>query len=147
LAILLVQLPPKLSFDAAVVGDFCEMLGSLTPAQPVCEPRHSGWFDAEADAFLDLHKIARVAADPAPVQAAAVPGGWRGLSYWRLHGSPRMYRSAYGEERLESYARLIEAEQGSGGDTWCMFDNTASSAAIDDALRLRALVSGEAGKL
>ncbi len=25
-----------------------------------------------------------------------MPGGWRGLSYWRLHGSPDIYRSPYG---------------------------------------------------
>ena len=33
-------------------------------------------------------RVARVAADPAKVPAAAEPGGWRGLAYYRLHGSP-----------------------------------------------------------
>jgi uncharacterized protein YecE (DUF72 family) len=80
--------------------------------------------------------VARVAADPARVPEAGMPGGWRGLAYWRLHGSPIMYRSRYGAERLEPYAQAIEAELAAGRDAWCMFDNTASSEAIADALDL-----------
>jgi uncharacterized protein YecE (DUF72 family) len=142
LAVLLIQLPPKLSFDVAIAEDFFALVATLTPTQSVCEPRHASWFDPAPDAFLERQRIARVAADPTPVPAAALPGGWRGMSYWRLHGSPRMYRSAYGTERLFDYAELLQHEQGAGRDAWCVFDNTASSAAIDDALGLTALVSG-----
>ena len=38
-----------------------------------------------------------MAADPARCDGADRPGGWRGLSYWRLHGSPVMYRSSYAD--------------------------------------------------
>ncbi|HYE27200.1 MAG TPA: hypothetical protein VEA61_03055, partial [Allosphingosinicella sp.] len=34
--------------------------------------------------WLAALRIARVAADPAPVPAGADPGGWRGLAYFRL---------------------------------------------------------------
>jgi len=78
----------------------------------------------------------RVAADPAKVPGAELAGGWRGLTYLRLHGSPVMYRSAYGEERLRSYANAITVDLAAERPTWCMFDNTASSAALGDALRL-----------
>src|ERR1700712_4633041 len=78
LAVLLVQLPPKLSFEASVAEDFFALLASLTSAQPVCEPRHPSWFAEAPDAFLDRSRIVRVAADPAPVPSAALPGGWRG---------------------------------------------------------------------
>ncbi|WP_404829576.1 DUF72 domain-containing protein [Sphingomonas aliaeris] len=47
-----------------------------------------------------------------------------------------MYRSAYGEERLRQYAELITSEVSAGTPVWCMFDNTASSAALGDALLL-----------
>ena len=80
--------------------------------------------------------VPRVAADPANVPAAGQPGGWRGLSYRRLHGSPVMYRSAYGAERLRSYADAIAADIAAGRTSWCMFDNTAASAALGDALAL-----------
>ena len=109
-----------------------------TSVQLVCEPRHPGWFEPEADALLDRLSVARVAADPAPVPAAALPGGWRGLTYLRLHGSPVMYRSSYDDARLAHYAAVLDAERQAGRPAWCMFDNTASSAAMGDALRLAA---------
>ena len=138
LAVLLLQLPPKLAFDAALVEPFLATLAPLTPARLVCEPRHPSWFEQDADALLERLAVARVAADPAVVPAAALPGGWRGLAYWRLHGSPAMYRSAYDGGRLDAYAGLIRAERARGRDVWCMFDNTAASAATADALALMA---------
>jgi uncharacterized protein YecE (DUF72 family) len=139
LAVLLVQLPPKLAFDAAVAAPFFKAAEVLTSARLVCEPRHPSWFEADADAFLRDAQVARVAADPSPVPAAAEPGGWRGMSYWRLHGSPAIYRSAYGPERLADYAHALAADAGKG-ETWCIFDNTASSAAVSDALLLDAML-------
>ena len=141
LSVLLLQLPPKLAFDVQVAAPFLERLGRLTHARIACEPRHPSWFEAEPDSLLEALEVARVAADPAVVPAAALPGGWHGLRYWRLHGSPVMYRSAYGPERLAIYEQAIRAETESGRDVWCMFDNTASSAATGDALTLRALLA------
>lgn len=134
LAVLLVQLPPKLAFDAAVAESFFTDLASQSVAAIACEPRHPSWFEEEADQLLDRLRVARVAADPACVPAAALPGGWRGLAYLRLHGSPRMYRSSYAPASLDHYAELLRGEH----DAWCMFDNTASSAATGNALDLAA---------
>jgi uncharacterized protein YecE (DUF72 family) len=136
LAVLLVQLPPSLAFDPAVAAPFLGRLARASPCRIACEPRHPSWFEAEADALLAALEVARVAADPARVPAASQPGGWRGLAYWRLHGSPLMYRSPYGPERLEPYARAIRAELAAGHQAWCMFDNTAASEATGDALAM-----------
>jgi uncharacterized protein YecE (DUF72 family) len=136
LAIMLVQLPPSLAFDRGLAATFFADLARSAHCRIACEPRHPSWFAPEAEALLDRLEIARVAADPARVPDAAVPGGWRGLAYWRLHGSPVMYRSPYGAERLEPVAEAIEAQLASGGEAWCMFDNTASSEAMADALAL-----------
>ena len=136
LAVLLAQLPPSLAFEAGTAEAFLADLVRRSAARLVCEPRHASWFEAPADRLLASLGIARVAADPAIVPAAALPGGWRGLSYWRLHGSPRIYRSAYRPDRIDPYADLIRAELIAGHEAWCMFDNTASSAAIGDALAL-----------
>ena len=138
LAILLLQLPPKLGFDPSIAEPVLARLASSSPARLVCEPRHLGWFEPGADALLIRLGTARVAADPAIVHAASVPGGWEGLAYWRLHGSPRMYRSSYDDGRLDRYAALLRAEREAGRETWCMFDNTAGSAATSDALALAA---------
>ncbi len=134
LAVFLVQLPPTLVYDAATAKSFFRILGAATSARIACEPRHRSWFDPAADDLLERHRVARVAADPAPVPNAANPGGWRGFTYWRLHGSPQMYRSAYGPDGLDGYAERIVA--GRQEDAWCIFDNTASSAALGDALAL-----------
>jgi uncharacterized protein YecE (DUF72 family) len=135
LAVLLVQLPPKLVFEASVAEQFFGRFAKLARARVACEPRHPSWFEGEADKMLDRFGVARVAADPAVVPAAAAPGGWRGLAYWRLHGSPVTYRSSY-EDRLDHYAARIRAETEQGREAWCMFDNTLSAFATVNALEL-----------
>jgi uncharacterized protein YecE (DUF72 family) len=130
---LLVQLPPKLAFDANVAGAFFTTLRARFDGDVVCEPRHASWFSAQADGMLKNLRIARVAADPAPVPEAAVPGGWRGLSYYRLHGSPERYRSAYSEDFLAQLVTRLR-DDFAQGPVWCMFDNTAAGAAIGNAL-------------
>ena len=142
LAVVLIQLPPSLAFDEAVAAPFFTALRDRWPGALVCEPRHPSWFEDAPDAFLAGLEVARVAADPARVEAAALPGGWRGLSYWRLHGSPVAYRSSYDDGRLEAYAQRLRAELEEGREVWCIFDNTASSAATGDALKLRRLLNG-----
>ena len=132
LAVHLVQLPPSLAYDEATAAPFFRALTSRTDAAIACEPRHPTWFAPDVDAFLDSWRVARVAADPARVPEAANPGGWRGLSYYRLHGSPVMYRSSYSDEQLDHYATALRAER----NAWCIFDNTASSAATGNALAL-----------
>jgi uncharacterized protein YecE (DUF72 family) len=132
---ILVQLPPKLDFDAASAAAVFRTLRTLFEGPIACEPRHPTWFDAEAGALLSDYRVSRVAADPARVPAAAVPGGWPGLVYVRLHGSPRMYWSAYDDAALARTADMLRAAQ---SDAWCIFDNTGSGAAAADAMRLRA---------
>jgi uncharacterized protein YecE (DUF72 family) len=133
---LLVQLPPSLAFERAVAGRFFEAVRDRWAGGLVCEPRHASWFGEDAEALLADNRVARAAADPARTPRAAVPGGWPGLAYWRLHGSPRMYYSAYAPEALSRLAASLRASQ--AHEVWCMFDNTTSGAAAANALDLRA---------
>jgi uncharacterized protein YecE (DUF72 family) len=98
------------------------------------EPRHATWFEAEADTLLREHEVARVLADPVRHASAAVPGGFPGLVYLRLHGSPRMYYSSYEPALLQALAHRIHVAEQAGAQVWCIFDNTASGAAAGDAL-------------
>jgi uncharacterized protein YecE (DUF72 family) len=141
LRVLLVQLPPSLAFEAGVAADFFGALREREPERAIaCEPRHVSWFEAEADALLAGRRVARAAADPARHPLASAPGGWTGFAYHRLHGSPRMYYSAYGRAALEALAAQVAA--GPADETWCMFDNTTSGAAAADALDLAQIMSG-----
>jgi uncharacterized protein YecE (DUF72 family) len=140
LAVLLVQLPPKLAFEENVAREFFAQLKGASSASVACEPRHASWFTKQGDELLGELQVARVAADPARCKGAGDPGGWRGLSYWRLHGSPVMYRSSYAD-RIGAYTAALRAEVEAGCATWCIFDNTASSAATGDALALTEALS------
>ncbi|MPR10369.1 DUF72 domain-containing protein [Microvirga tunisiensis] len=137
---LLVQLPPSLSFQHGIADRFLSQLRSRVEGGIVCEPRHASWFTPEVDALLDELRIARVAADPAPVPGADEPGGCRSLSYYRLHGSPKIYYSAYSQEYLAAIAEVLARDAAIGVETWCIFDNTAAFAATGDALTTRHMV-------
>jgi uncharacterized protein YecE (DUF72 family) len=128
---LLVQLPPSLTFRQDIVEDFFTQIRDSFDGRLACEPRHPSWFADEVDHLLTTHRVARVAADPAPVPHADEPAGWQALTYYRLHGSPRMYYSSYSQRYLAGLKRKLEAAQ---GEVWCIFDNTAEGAATHDAL-------------
>ncbi|MEG3088945.1 DUF72 domain-containing protein [Sphingomonas sp. PB4P5] len=130
---ILVQLAPSLIFDADVAAAFFTQASAMLGGTIVCEPRHASWFDAAADALLVAHRIARVAADPAKVPGAAQPGGWRGLHYTRLHGSPQMYRSEYDAAAIADHATAARA---SPGESWTIYDNTTAGFALANALEL-----------
>jgi len=134
---LLLQLPGSHVFDARVAGRFFELLRASHDGPVVCEPRHASWVTAGADALLTRYRVARVAADPARASGLERPGGWPGLVYYRLHGSPRTYWSRYDAVFIDALARSIGSLPASV-EAWCMFDNTASGAAIENAHQLRA---------
>lgn len=127
LAVHLVQLPPSLAFDEPAADRFFDGFRATTGTHIVCEPRHPTWFEPAANALLTRHRVARVAADPARVPEAGVPGGWPGIVYFRLHGSPVIYRSSYDDAALEAYATSLRSAA-ANGDAWCIFDNTLGGA-------------------
>lgn len=130
---LLVQLPPSLALDAAVAEAFFADLRGRFTGNVVVEPRHRSWFTPTATRLITAHRVARVAADPAVVPAASEPGGWDGLVYYRLHGSPKVYFSNYDASYLDALAaRLTAAAR--RAETWCVFDNTADGWATANAL-------------
>lgn len=138
LGVVLVQLPPSLAFGAACANRFFEALRMRIDGGigVCCEPRHASWFTETANTLLEAHEIARVAADPPRSQGAAQPAGWRGLAYYRLHGSPRMYYSNYDADALERSRRDLAVSGVTAAATWCIFDNTAAFAALGNALAL-----------
>jgi uncharacterized protein YecE (DUF72 family) len=137
---ILVQLPPSFAFDASVPA-FLAALRERFDGDIVLEPRHETWFNDEVESLLVDYQVARVAADPARVPAAALPGGFDGMVYIRLHGSPRVYYSAYEPAYLETVAAGIEQNVARGVRTWCIFDNTALGFATGDALSVQALLA------
>jgi uncharacterized protein YecE (DUF72 family) len=141
---ILVQLPPSLSFDASAVRPFFDLVREIHAGAVVCEPRHATWFAPAVAQLLDQYDISRVAADPPPVPEADSPAGSPRLVYFRLHGSPRKYWSRYAGSYLTALAAAIGGIT-TAEEVWCVFDNTASGAAIDNAWGLRECVINERG--
>jgi uncharacterized protein YecE (DUF72 family) len=136
---LLVQLPPSLAFDEDAAGAFFATLADVFVGDVVCEPRHASWFTAQTDLFLSERRVARVAADPSGSIEAARPGGWPGIVYHRLHGSPRIYWSNYEPDTLERLAQGVAQAGVAGSQSWVIFDNTAGGSATPNALDLAAI--------
>ena len=143
LGVILIQLPPKRAFVEDEAVRLLSAFRHRTDIKIALEPRHPSWFAPDADGLLRSLEIARVAADPARAEGADRPGGWNGLTYFRLHGSPDIYRSPYGEARLGDVARSLRDAAESGRDAWCIFDNTTSYAAAGDALVLSRMLQGQ----
>lgn len=136
LGILLVQLAPKLAFDERAADQFLHDLRAHTGTAVAFEPRHASWFTPGVEGWLARRRVARVAADPAPAVGAGKPGGWNGLAYYRWHGAPRIYFSDYDAAALASLKRRLDEHGARGVPAWCIFDNTASGAALGNALAL-----------
>lgn len=135
LGCLLLQLPPSLRYDGAVVRNFLGHLRSLTDVPLACEARHATWFAQQASDMLREFDAAQVIADP---KVAELPASARhaGLAYIRLHGSPKMYYSPYDEAFLDKLESEIRVYLDEGKQVWCVFDNTAEGAAQPNALSL-----------
>ncbi len=134
LGCVLMQLPPSLALDAALAADFFVQLRAAFSCDVACEARNASWFSDDATQLLHDHGIIRVHADPAAGQPGPL-APTTAAAYVRLHGSPKVYYSAYSEQKLAELAAWL-----SGREAWCIFDNTASGAALLNALSLRQLV-------
>ncbi len=136
LGCVLVQLPPKLAFDAAVADAFFARLTARFGCALVCEARNESWFGEAATDLLRGHGITRVIADPAKGQPGEhVPT--TSTIYTRLHGSPRIYYSAYDDDYLKALARDMAVHAAAGRDVWVIFDNTLSPTFMDEVLLVR----------
>ncbi|MCI1752832.1 MAG: DUF72 domain-containing protein [Flavobacteriales bacterium] len=135
----LVQLPPSLAWSTET-EDFLSALREVHGGELVLEARHPSWAASDAVKALMANAISGVAADPPRLCDELRPSGHPDTAYFRLHGSPRMYWSAYSDAFLKHLAQQIGILLGAGRKAWVIFDNTAAGAGVLDALRLKALV-------
>lgn len=140
LSVVLVQLPKSFEYESRVARTFLELLRAEYGGSVVWEPRHPSWFTARVTELLLRYDSGRVAADPACVPEASRPQPSSGVVYFRLHGSPEMYRSNYERAYLEHLAAAARGYAAQGYSTWFMFDNTTFGAATKNALELSSLL-------
>lgn len=141
LARLLLQLPPSQVLELRAASTFLRMLRRRTDVPLACEPRHPSWFSARADALLQRHGVSRVTADPMIAAANDHPPRARRWPYWRLHGSPRVYYSPYGDDALASIAAEVARARNAPLRPWVIFDNTAHGYAVANAASLQRMLA------
>lgn len=132
---LLLQTPPRLEFDRVLVENFLGYVRKLYEGKIVCEPRHVSWTDEQAKALLETFKVSYVAADPGLMNIFESIGTSLKTSYIRLHGAPRIYYTSYSDKSLKVISDSLKSTR-SKHSPWVIFDNTASGAAFNNALRL-----------
>lgn len=144
LGVILVQLPASLHFEKKIARSFFTKLRKHYTGLLALEPRHVSWVDADALKLLHDFEISKVIADPERVKiensklfSEAVSAG--GLVYYRLHGSPQIYKSAYTDEYLQTVAQQLKAFKKKGLQCWCIFDNTTFGHSLQNAVDLQAL--------
>jgi uncharacterized protein YecE (DUF72 family) len=135
LGCVLVQLPPSLKFDEALATGFFALLKESFHCMLACEARHPTWFGEEATQLLVDAGITRVIADPAKGQPGEHVPTTADI-YVRLHGSPRVYYSSYDTGYISHLAVDMAVHVAAGRNVWVIFDNTASGAAVPNAVDL-----------
>jgi len=134
LSVLLVQLPPKLEFLPDRATPFFSALREAYNGAIALEPRHKSWISEEAISLLNDYSISKVEADPdpCPLTSHKVKSS---LKYYRLHGSPEVYKSNYTPEFIDRIASEITGSK--HREVWCIFDNTTFGHATHNACALQ----------
>jgi uncharacterized protein YecE (DUF72 family) len=127
------QLSRYLPFDPADATAFLTTLRETHPGLVVFEPLHPTWFTAEASDLMRSFQVARTIVDPAKNPEAANPGGWEGLAYYHLRGTPRTHYSIYPDDFLADLNTSI-VDRHADIETWVIFDHVSPAAAARNAL-------------
>ncbi len=138
LGCLLVQLPPSFSFLEERSKQFFSLIRKVYHGPITCEPRHASWKTTSALHTLRAFRISLVHADPDPIGTDVHILQENEFYYLRLHGSPEIYKSAYDQQELLNYVRLLSSMKKT---CWCVFDNTTFGYATLNALQLLDLFS------
>jgi uncharacterized protein YecE (DUF72 family) len=159
------QLPERVVFDARELDEFCAQLPRTQheavilasrhtdkvaefeappPAdrriRHALEPRHPSFDSEECATILHRHNVALVVADSAekwPMLTRVTAD----FVYVRLHGSPELYASGYGPERLAEWAGRVREWTEGVRDAFVYFDNDARGFAPYDAQTMAALLA------
>jgi len=132
LGCVLFQLPPSFSYTQ----EHLELV--LNAANPeyknVVEFRNESWWRQEVYDALSANNIAFCSVNYPNLPTDVIITN--NMVYYRLHGNPRLFYSEYKEEELRTlYKDLVSAEH--VDKAYVYFNNTASTAAILNALQLK----------
>ncbi|MEA9357395.1 DUF72 domain-containing protein [Bacteriovorax sp. PP10] len=128
--VLLLQFPKSQDFDLDHMKIFYRTIRKVFKGPVALEARNLSWMSAESVSLMKQYHISKVIADP-----EQCPGEVEGeIKYYRLHGSPEIYKSNYEDDNLNN---LYEEMNHATTDVWCIFDNTTFGYATNNAVTIR----------
>jgi len=132
----LFQFPPRFRYDDARLQ---RVTDQLDPGYAnVLEFRHPGWWRQEVFDALSCKGVTFCGMSHPGLPDTIITN--TELVYYRFHGVPDLYRSAYSEKSLTAFANtLLQVDKVT--QTWCYFNNDAAVAAVHDAQTLAQLAA------
>jgi len=134
---ILYQLPPYWKCNPDRLRDFLSMLPA--DLRHAFEFRHASWLSEAVLTMLAEHRAALCIVSlpdfPCLLRTTAP------FVYIRLHGAQAAYGSCYSERELQWWAEQILGFLGDGRDVYAYFNNDAHGYAVQNALRLKEILS------
>lgn len=127
----LFQLPPRLAFTEERLDRILSQLD--TGLTNVLEFRHPSWWQTNVYERLAEQGVIFCGMSYPGLPDQLIPN--TGIIYYRFHGVPDLYRSAYSEAALSKFAGQVNTDARIR-ESWCYFNNDAAVAAIPDARAL-----------
>lgn len=137
IAAILIQLPPSLHKDKALLGDFLHQLPT-TGWRFVIEFRHESWYDEEIYELLRHYNVAYCWHDYSRRDVPTVPTA--DFVYLRLHGPSGHYRGSYDDRTLTLWADRIRNALAHNRPAFVYFNNDMEGFAVKDARRLKEIL-------
>ncbi len=138
---ILIQLPPRLSYDKSLICNFFDLIKEkYNQYRFTIEVRNKSWINNSFFDLLAQYGMAFVIADSGgrfPYYEAVTAG----FIYLRFHGREQLYASDYSETDLRLYAEKIKNWLDEGKEVWAFFNNDYHGFAPNNADRLREIVN------
>jgi uncharacterized protein YecE (DUF72 family) len=127
----LFQLPPQYEYTQERLE---QILQSLNPSfNNVIEFRHKSWWERDILEEFTRHQVTFCGINYPGLPKDVIIN--TSSVYYRFHGVPHLYHSAYTDKQLEEVAEVIQKSR-KAEQAWIYFNNTASVAAVENALFL-----------
>jgi uncharacterized protein YecE (DUF72 family) len=136
LGAVLFQLPPQTAFNMEILKHIIDSLD--LSFENVLEFRHGSWWREDVMKELARNKISFCGMSYPGLPADVIIN--TDIIYYRFHGIPELYRSAYSEDELDKAADTIMNNK-HVKKAYIYFNNTAGEAAIKNAAYMNSLVS------
>ncbi len=135
LACILYQLPPNFEYTVEKLDN---IIVALNPSfNNVLEFRHSSWWNKKVYQQLEKHEITfcNISHPKLPDDIVSTSP----LFYFRFHGVPKLFYSAYSHQYLDSIIEKIKRKK-EVEEAYIYFNNTAGPGAIENAGYIKGII-------